>query len=158
VVQTAESAHAVVPACWEEAHRWDAGQLPLSPYEQKCEHHLGLTVVNRYLESLTDWCGDSGDMRESWMRCGKANFPWGKSGLLCEAHNVTLDIARVSKHIDDTRPKHSDPHFSYRSVVHPPLVLASLHACSHARMPLALLCLACARLTSCAPPRPHSTT
>ena len=108
-----EEALQAVPQCWGHAHHWDASQLPLSPREQLCEHHLGLTVVNRYLNNTKDWCGDSGDDTNSWLRCSHASFPWGKQGLLCEAHNLTMDLGKIEAHDRDLQPKTGTPHFVF---------------------------------------------
>ena len=103
----------VVPQCWGDTHHWQASQAPLSPLEQLCEHHIGLTVVNRYLNNTQDWCGDSADHANSWLRCSHADFPWGKQGLLCEAHNLTMDLDKVEKHERDLQPKTGTPHFQF---------------------------------------------
>lgn len=102
-----------VPQCAPDPHYWDASQLPLSPQEQLCEHHLGLTVVNRYLNNTKDWCGDSADHAHSWLRCSHASFPWGKQGLLCEAHNLTMDLGKIEAHDRDVQPKQGTPHFGF---------------------------------------------
>ncbi len=106
-------ARQAVPQCWANPHHWDASQLSLSPQEQLCEHHLGLTVVNRYLNNTKDWCGDSADHANSWLRCSHASFPWGKGGLVCEARNVTMDLGKIAPHDRDLQPKTGMPHVSF---------------------------------------------
>ena len=42
--------------------------MVMTPQEQRCELHLGLSVVKAYERNMLDWCGDSSDHSHSWLR------------------------------------------------------------------------------------------
>jgi len=101
-----------VPQCGVK-HAWRPHDLPTTPYQQKCEKHLGLSVVNTYLEKTSDWCGNSSDNSLSWLRCSYVDFPWQKSGLMCEGRNVTIDLTKIHKFDKFVEPKKADPHLNF---------------------------------------------
>ncbi len=69
---------------------WRSGGMVMTPEEERCELHLGLSVVKAYERNMLDWCGDSSDHSHSWLRSPPTchTYTHTKVGAMGEVWNV----------------------------------------------------------------------